>query len=168
MDSPGLIVILGAPNDSAGKLSLMAQGRVQLGYELYLRYQAAGYRLLLTGGYGPHFNTTDKPHAYYAWCWLRQFGVSAEAFVEFAESCNTLDDARQAAPIIARAGGQRLLIVTSDFHLARARFVFQRHFPQHELLFFSAPYLTTCPPAEQERLFAHEARALAELRQGGL
>jgi hypothetical protein len=33
----GFVVILGSPNDSAGNLSEMDQGRVGLGFETYVR-----------------------------------------------------------------------------------------------------------------------------------
>lgn len=161
---PGLIVILGSPNDSAGNLTPMGQGRVQLGYQLYCQLGDQGYRLLLTGGYGDHFNTTAQPHAYYAQQWLRRLGVPEQAFVEFAESRHTLDDAVQAAPIVARYGVKQLLVVTSDFHLPRVRVAFAHIFPDQTLEFYGAPYLATCSPAEQARLLAHEAQALANLR----
>jgi hypothetical protein len=160
----GLIVILGSPNDSAGNLAAMGQGRVQLGYELYRQFRNQGYRLLLTGGYGSHFNTTDKPHAHHAQQLLCRLGVPLQDFVEFAESQHTLDDAVQAAPIVEKYGTRHLLAVTSDFHLPRARVVFEHIFPDRILEFYGAPYLASCSPEEQERLLAHERRALASLR----
>lgn len=160
----GLIVILGAPNADDGHLSLMAQGRVTLGYQCYRERQTAGWRLLLTGGFGAHFNRTLLPHAAYLQQWLLAQGVPADDIVEFALSRHTGEDARLAQPIVERHGVRRLLVVTSDFHLARVEWIFRTVFPAYTLEFAGAPYLLTCPPVEQARLIAHEARRLAELR----
>lgn len=165
----GLIIILGAPNDDDGTLSVMAQGRVALGYRLYTEGRAAGWQLLLTGGIGEHFNRTRLPHAYYLQQWLLAHGVPARAIVDFALSRHTGEDALLARPIVERLGVRKLIVVTSDFHLARAEFIFRTVFPAYTLTFAGAPYLPTCTAGEQERLVAHEARRLAELRgEGGL
>lgn len=160
----GLIVILGAPNHDDGALSVMAQGRVALGYQLYCERRAAGWRLLLTGGVGEHFNRTPLPHAHYLQQWLLNKGVPAADIVDFALSRHTGEDALLARPIVERLGVRCLLVVTSDFHLARAEFIFRTVFPGYTLDFAGAPYLPTCTPTEQNRLLAHEARRLAELR----
>lgn len=164
----GLIVILGAPNDDDGQLSRMALGRVALGYQLYRERQTAGWRLLLTGGFGAHFNRTRLPHAAYLHQWLLAHGVPRDDIVEFALSRHTGEDARLALPIVERLGVRQLLVVTSDFHLARAEFIFRSIFPTYDIAFVGAPYLPTCSPAEQEGLIAHEARRLAELRESKL
>lgn len=164
----GLIIILGAPNDDDGHLSPMAQGRVALGYQLYQERQAAGWRLLLTGGFGEHFNRTALPHAAYLQQWLLAHGVPPSDIVEFVLSRHTGEDARLALPIVARLGVRHLLVVTSDFHLARAELIFRSVFPDDEIEFVGAAYLPTCSPTEQERLVAHEAGRLAELRSNKL
>lgn len=160
----GLIVILGAPNGDDGQLSTMAQGRVALGYHHYLARRAAGWQLLLTGGFGEHFNRTPLPHAYYLQQWLLVQGVPADEIVAFVLSRHTGEDALLARPIVERHGVRQLLVVTSDFHLARAEFIFCAVFPTDRLEFVGASYLPSCSPAEQARLVAHEARRLAELR----
>lgn len=160
----GLIVILGAPNDDDGHLSPMAQGRVALGFQLYQERQAAGWRLLLTGGFGEHFNRTALPHAAYLQQWLLTHGVPPDDIVDFVLSRHTGEDARLALPIVERLDVRRLLVVTSDFHLARAAWIFRSVFPEYEIEVVGAAYLPSCSPAEQERLLAHEARRLAELR----
>lgn len=160
----GLIVILGAPNGDDGQLSTMAQGRVALGYHHYLARRAADWRLLLTGGFGEHFNRTALPHAHYLQQWLWAHGVPPSDIVEFAHSRHTGEDALLARPIVERHGVRHLLVVTSDFHLARAEFIFRAVFLGYALELVGAPYLPTCSPAEQERLVAHEAHRLAELQ----
>ncbi|MCB0065283.1 MAG: YdcF family protein [Caldilineaceae bacterium] len=157
---PGLIVILGSPNDDQGRLSLMARGRVALGYR---HYCARGWPLLLTGGVGDHFNRTSLPHAHYLQQWLLAHGVPADAILPFACSRHTGEDALLARPIVEQTGARQLLVVTSDFHVVRATWHFRAVFPDYALAVVGAPYLAGCSAAERERLVAHEARRLAEL-----
>lgn len=161
----GLVVILGSPNDAAGRLSEMGLGRVELGHQTYRPLRDAGWRILSTGGYGAHFNTTDRPHAYHAQQVLLAAGVPAADMLEFAESCNTVDDALKARPIVDKYAVDQLIVVSSDFHLDRVQFVFNAVFPDKQLRFLGAPYLVSRPPDEQQRLLAHEARELANLRE---
>ncbi len=163
----GFVVILGSPNDSAGNLSGMGQGRVSLGFETYRKLVAQGYRLLLTGGYGEHFNTTHQPNASYAQKLLLDLGVLADHIVEFAESRNTVDDALKSRPIVDKYGAEHLVVVSSDFHLGRVQFVFEQVFPDKRVEFLGAPYLESRTPEERERLLAHEARELTSLRERG-
>lgn len=167
MSLPGLVLVLGSPNDEAGLICAMGQGRIALGLALYRERAAAGWKLLLTGGYGAHFNTTALPHAHYARALMLENGVPPDDVVELAESRNTVDDALAARPIVERHGAPKLLVVSSDFHLPRVEFVFRRVFPDRTLAFAGAPYLATRPPDEQARLQAHEERELANLRARG-
>ena len=160
----GLIVILGSPNDAAGQLAEMGQRRVAKGYAEYQLRRGAPWKILLTGGFGAHFNTTAKPNAYYAQQLLLAWGVPAADIVEFAESGHTLEDATLARPIVQRYGVEQLVIVTSDFHMPRVRFIFAHIFPACQLTFVEAEYLHLCSVEEQQRLIAHEAQALQRLR----
>jgi uncharacterized SAM-binding protein YcdF (DUF218 family) len=167
MSLPGLVVVLGSPNDDTGRICEMGQGRIALGLALYRERKAEGWKLLLTGGFGAHFNTTPLPHAHYARALMLESGVPPDDVVELAESRNTVDDALAARPIVERHGVPQLLVVSSDFHLARVEFIFRRVFPDRALAFAGAPYLASRPPEEQARLEAHEARELANLRARG-
>lgn len=160
----GLILILGSPNEDDGTLPAMALGRVAVGYQLYTERRTAGWRLLLTGGFGEHFNRTTQPHAYYLQQWLLTHGVPAHDILDFALSRHTGEDALLARPIVERTGVRQLCVVTSDFHVERVALIFHRVFLAYPLEFVGAPYLPTCSPAEQKRLVAHEAKRIAELQ----
>jgi uncharacterized SAM-binding protein YcdF (DUF218 family) len=54
--------------------------------------------------------------------------VADEVFLPWALSRNTLEDASLARPIVVAAGTTRAVVVTSDYHFDRARFVFEREF----------------------------------------
>ena len=164
---PGLIVILGSPNDEKGNLSEMGRGRVQLGYQKYQEHRAAGWRILLTGGFGEHFNTTAKPNAYYAQQILLGLGVPETDIVDFALSRNTVDDALQARKIVEESRCSSLVVVSSDFHIPRVEFVFRSVFPDRLLTFAGAAYLESRQTEDRERLIAHETRELASLRERG-
>lgn len=158
----GVIIILGAPNDDNGHLSPMAQGRVGLGYQ---HYCARGWPLLLTGGVGEHFNRTSLPHAYYLQQWLLDHGVPATAILPLAHSRHTGEDALLARPLVEATSTRQLLVVTSDFHVARAAWHFRAVFPAYQIDVVGALYLASCGPAERERLVAHEERRLTALAE---
>lgn len=162
---PGLIVILGSPNTDDGHLPAMALGRVTASYQLYQERRAFDWQILVTGGFGEHFNRTALPHAHYLQQWLLAQGVPAHDILDFALSRHTGEDALLALPIIERTGVRQLCVVTSDFHVERAAFIFRTVFPDYTLTFVGAPYLPLCSREEQERLIAHETRRLAALRQ---
>lgn len=155
------IIILGGPNDENGTLSSIAQERCRQALQEYQRHP--GSRILPTGGWGPHFNTTTKPHGHYVREYLKALGIPDAAFVECAESSNTIEDARLCRPIVERHGFRELIVVTSDFHLARARFLFQQEFPGVAMEFSASP--TRLPESDLRKRILHEQAALAKLEQ---
>lgn len=168
MKVSGLVIILGSPNDSEGNLSPMAVGRIETGLRVWKENRLRGFRILLTGGISDHFNPTDKPHAEYTQKALMQLGVPESEFVEFAESRHTVEDARLSLPIVEKYQADKLIIVTSDFHMDRAQFIFKTIFAGWDLEFVSAPYLKGISDEERDRLVSHETRALASLKANGI
>jgi len=73
------IVVLGSPNDSAGNLSTMGIERCQQALIEYARNPGA--KILPTGGWGEHFNTTDHPHGFYVGKYLAAHGVPEGQFL---------------------------------------------------------------------------------------
>lgn len=121
-----MIVVLGSPNSRAGELYRVAKARCELALAEYAK--RPGWKILLTGGYGPHFNTTERPHAAYLKDYLVKRGVPEQAIAEFAESVNTLQDASLSKLIVLKYNVPEILVITSDYHLDRARYVFGREF----------------------------------------
>ena len=155
------IVVLGAPNDENGTLSDMARERCGQALQEYQRHP--GSKIIPTGGWGKHFNTTHRPHGHYVREYLKARGIPDEAFVECAESSNTLEDAKLCRPIVERHGFGKLIVVTSDFHVARAQFLFQREFPGVPVEFSASP--THLPEGDLRKRLLHEQTALAKLQQ---
>jgi uncharacterized SAM-binding protein YcdF (DUF218 family) len=163
----GLMVVLGSPNSEAGELYNIAKDRCELALTEYTR--RPGWKLLLTGGFGAHFNTTDRPHAAYLKQYLTQRGISERDIVEFAESTNTLEDASCSKPIVLKHGVGQIVVVTSDYHEARARYIFEREFADTDVLLQFSVSRTdeeTCEfdLAAQKQ---HERESLERMKSGG-
>ena len=155
-----VIIVLGAPNDDQGALSSIARERCRQALWEYRNRQ--GSKILPTGGWGKHFNTTAKPHGHYLREYLKAQGIPDDDFVECAESSNTIEDATFCRLIVERHGFQKLVVVTSDFHLRRAQFLFTRQFPDIPVEFSAAK--TSLPDSELQSRIAHERNALVRLQ----
>ena len=160
---PSAIVLLGAPNDANGRLLPRARERCEQAWIEFQRHP--DHRVLTTGGWGAHFNTTAQAHGVYTRDWLIARGVPESAFLPVAESANTPEDAWKSAVILRAHGIAAIRLVTSDFHAARARFCFERECPEIPLIL--CPSRTLAPEEELTRLRDHETRALSRLKGGG-
>ena len=160
----GLLIVLGSPNDEHGHLHSVAIERCVAALRRHREEPASGF--LLTGGIGAHFNTTDKPHAYYLQQWLLAHGVERDAFLPFAESRNTLEDASLSKPIALASGARLAVVITSDYHLERARFIFEREYAGSglHLVFLGTRTDESICGLDLAALRAHETAALTRLR----
>jgi uncharacterized SAM-binding protein YcdF (DUF218 family) len=160
---PGIVVLLGSPNSDQGELYSVAQDRCKRAILEYRR--RPGWKILPTGGFGAHFNTTDKPHAHYLKEYLIAHGIPDSDILEFALSRNTIEDATLSYPIITKHGVDRALVVTSDYHGDRARYVFQREYRDITLTFALCPTDERTCELDLVALKAHEKKALAKLKR---
>jgi uncharacterized SAM-binding protein YcdF (DUF218 family) len=156
----GVIVVLGSPNDAQGQLLSIALERCSKALAEFKKNP--NYAVLPTGGWGRHFNTTDKPHGYYLRQELSGRGIPESAFLPCAESSNTIEDASVSRQILNAYPEAELIVVTSDFHVARARFLFEREFPERRITVSES--VTKQPPEVLARLKAHEQNALKKLK----
>ena len=161
----GMIVVLGSPNSEAGQLSSIAKERCELA--LSASAKLPGWKLLLTGGYGAHFNTTDQPHAAYLKRYLVNRGIPAQEIVEFVESANTLQDASFSKPVVLKYGVSEIAVVTSDYHIDRARYVFEREFADTgiRISFLASQTDEAACEFDLDAQKKHEQQALAKLRE---
>ncbi|MGS0827181.1 YdcF family protein [Shewanella sp. 0m-8] len=104
-------------------------------------------RLLLTGGFGEHFNQTTTPHALYCQRYLIKHGVPQTAFTDIVLSRFTFEDATFSMPIVAKYGFTELCLVTSEFHLPRAKLIFNSLLPN-----FSVNYVAAKTPVSESKL----------------
>lgn len=156
-----IILLLGSPNDSQGNLSRTAVDRNECAYSIYTRNDDV--KILCTGGYGEHFNTTGLPHAQYAKDYLSAKGVEEEDFMTFILSSNTYEDLEMAKPVIEEHNPELLIVITSDFHMERVRILFKRLVDYPRTLF--VPATTTLDDEQLLPLILHEEHAVKKLKE---
>lgn len=139
----------------------MALNRLQTAFRFYRRNQ--GFKFLCTGGFGPHFNTTNQPHAYYVAQYLINQGVPTDHILPFVLSRNTVEDATLVQPLLEQYQPDIVVVVTSDFHMPRVALLFNQRITNQNLLFLEA--ISTLDAATLTTLQEHERNALAWLRQ---
>jgi len=151
-----VIVVLGASNDAQGGLTPTAVARAECALGEYCARE--GSKMLITGGFGPHFNVGPEPHARYVRRYLVSRGVRPADILGLIESRNTIEDATMTKRALARTGVRSLCVVTSDYHLARAKRIFERVLCSHDLRFVASS--SRLSPEEYEKACQHEADAL--------
>jgi len=154
-----IILVLGAPNDAQGNLSQIAQDRLNCAYNLHRAN--ADFKILCTGGFGAHFNITDKPHYFYAYKFLMEKGVSQHLIGEGVLSTNTVEDFQLSRALIREKCPEILVVVTSDFHMERAQILYRRYIGDSKVVFISA--VSSLSKSELAPLIEHETRAVKRL-----
>ncbi len=155
----GIILLLGAPNDIDGTLSIIAQERLKHLIKEY--YHNPKYFILPTGGFGNHFNISPKPHGYYTTQQLLSKGVPKEKILKWIESSNTIEDVQLSKPIIEKRRVTDLIIVTSNFHRKRAEYIFNKEL--HNTLVRFSCCETNVPESELRKIKDHERLALERI-----
>ena len=156
----GLIIILGSPNDDKGNLSTIALERCSRAIKEYQAHKS--YKILITGGFGEHFNRTDKPHAFYIKKHLVSENIPAKAIIEFVESANTVEDVRMSKFVINKYNPENIIIVTSDYHHDRVKWLFERELPDRKITISCSK--TELPNEKLDTIKAHEAKALQQMK----
>jgi len=157
-----VIIVLGSPNTSEGKLGDIALSR--LNYCLKI-FNPSENLIICTGGFGEHFNTTTKPHAEYAMEYLMSSGIDKSFFMEMALSTNTVEDAVKVKEILMN-NPSHCKIVTSDYHLERVKIIFDQILPDvHKEYYGVKPEFSD---KEMEKLIDHEKKAILEILKNGL
>ena len=159
------IVVLGSPNSPEGELFPMAKKRLDKCYQEYLFNE---YPIILTGGFGVHFNTSIHPHHHLAKEYLIQKGVDNQDIIAFLDSTNSVRDATMLLPVLANNPIKHLIIITSDYHVERVEFIFKSVLAEKVSLFFIAVDSEGVAPEILEKLTAHEKVALEGLRKNGV
>jgi uncharacterized SAM-binding protein YcdF (DUF218 family) len=168
MNTDGVIIILGSPNKCNGDLYDVAKARCKLALSIYRKH--INYKFLLTGGFGAHFNTSSKPHACYLKKYLVKAGVSEENILEYAESANSIEDALLSKEIIIKHNIHNVIVVTSDYHQKRAKFIFKNVFSNLNinLSFSLAKTNIKNSQLDIKSLIKHEKKALKNLNKIGI
>src|SRR5262249_37573921 len=128
----GVIVLLGNENDAAGNLSNFALARCSKAADLATRFPE--YPILPTGNFG-RFNRSDRAHGDLLREHLIALGVASQRVLIPTDSSNTLEDALVARKRVIDLGATALIVVTSEFHMRRVKYIFHRVFPDLSLNF---------------------------------
>jgi uncharacterized SAM-binding protein YcdF (DUF218 family) len=159
-----VIIYLGARNDAQGRLCRTALRRIEGALDAYRA--TPGSKLLVTGGHG-HFNPTSLPHAHYVVQHLLAQGVPEDDLLPIVESRHTVEDAALSRDVLASLDVDSICVVTSTFHVARARLIFRCFFDPARLSFASTPAFLSTERLQQRK--AHETASIALIRrQGGI
>lgn len=159
------ITILGAPNDAQGDLSVQSLDRISKALAVLDECSPGTGRLILTGGFGGHFNATEYPHTHYVRAALMARGVPPDVIVAELPSTNTYEDVSMLHAYLKESGltDGKHCVVTSNFHAERVELLIRRTF-----LDFPAPTVEravdTLVPDELRKLEAHEQNAIAKLQ----
>ncbi|MBJ7880030.1 YdcF family protein [Gelidibacter salicanalis] len=157
-----ILIILGSPNASSGQLSAISINRLNYCVEHYQK----GNRVLCTGGWGVHFNTSTASHASLAKQYLIEKGVLEDDFLDFALSANTVEDAVKIKPIITKFENSNLTIITSDYHLKRVKLIFNTILKAYALNFVGVK--SNLEQDAYNALVQHEKHAIDAIIQNGL
>lgn len=158
-----VLIVLGSPNSASGELSTISISRLDCCLNLFKKNSL----VLCTGGWGSHFNTTEHPHAHYAKAYLLQKGVPKNAFLDFALSKNTVDDAVKTKTILSKLKDDvSLAIITSGYHAERVKLIFTEILTGYTMKFIGVP--CELDRNEYDALLAHEKKAIAAILQNGL
>ena len=159
-----IVIVLGSPNDDEGNLSIIAQDRLNCVYD-FLNMNT-NFSVICTGGFGEHFNNTDKPHSYYAKKFLIEKGVSTSLFLECPPTANTVEDFVKTKDIIYENNPNILVIITSDFHMERAKLLCENIIDYNNVIFISAK--STLNQMALTPLIQHEKKSIEHLIKFGI
>ena len=158
-----VIVVLGSPNFPDGTLGPIALDRLQGCLSIF---NPQKHKILCTGGFGTHFNTSPIAHANYLKDFLIQKGVPSTAFLPLALSSNTVEDAVMSKSILIKTEFKDLVIMTSEYHVARVKFIFTEILKDFNLNFNAVTHHSIDDVLEP--LIQHEKVAMDLLNSNGL
>jgi uncharacterized SAM-binding protein YcdF (DUF218 family) len=158
-----VIIILGSPNSPKGRLSKIAIGRAKKCLEIF---DSAKDMILCTGGFGLHFNISQKPHAQYLKRYLIKNGILENYFLPFANSSNTVEDATKTKEILRGNEAKKVTIITTHYHLKRVQLIFDEILSEFEITYLDVP--NNMSAKSLLKFEKHEAKAVESILRKGL
>lgn len=162
MKEQRVFVVLGGQNDEQGLLSQSSKERLDKCFALYRE----GDKILCTGGWGENFNSLEEPHAFFAKQYLMDKGLDSSVFLPFALSSHTVDDAVKTRDMLQGQGFSLAVIITSDFHMKRVKYIFNEVLSGFSLKFYAAQSLLE--KSALTEVIEHEKEAIKKIEERGL
>ena len=160
-----ILIVLGSPNSEDGILSPMALLCIQKCMELYDPHSC---KIVLTGGFGVHFNTSNLPHYGHLKKYLLKNGISEEAILELIPSRHSVEDASLSHFILKKYKPKEIIIITSDYHQKRAGLIFETIFAPYNRITVIGANSETIDKALIDPLVSHEHLAFQDLIENGV
>ena len=157
-----ILVVLGSPNSVLGKLSTISISRL----DYCIQHFNTSKRILCTGGFGAHFNTSKIAHATYAKEYLLKHGITKGSFLAAALSSNTVEDAVKIKSIISKLENIKLTIISSDYHLKRVEYIFNEILKEYSKTYIGIE--SDIDPKTLAILNQHEKKSLESMLKNGL
>ncbi len=157
-----VLVVLGAPNSSSGELGEISISRLDCCLALYSK----GKKILCTGGWGEHFNTSKEAHADLAKKYLNQKGILEGDFLDTALSSNTVEDAVKVKEIISGIDNPNLIVITSVYHYERVKLIFNEVLKTFEVNIIAIQ--CDINRDQLHSVLAHEQKAIKSIAEKGL
>lgn len=137
--------------------------------EKLMEYYGNGhYKIVLTGGFGTHFNTTSKPHFEYLKQNLLQKGVPEKDIIALIPSQNSVEDATLCYFILEKYKPNEVIVITSDYHKNRAELIFKTVFLPFTTISVIGANSNEIEQTLLEELVTHEKSAIANLIKNGV
>lgn len=161
-DMTAVAFLLGSPNSCDGVLSDIALSRVDAA--CLLSELIDPLRLMVTGGFGAHFNTSNWPHRELVHRTLGAMNVPFDPLQSGdLESCNTIEDMLLIGELLNREHISNCFVITSTFHISRCRVLFGCLCPGRKAVFVAA----RDPENLSTDLLEHERSAMQEIGAAG-
>lgn len=160
-DNSEVIMVLGSTINSEGKLSEIAIGRLEKCIEVVK--DKDDYLIILTGGFGSHFNKTNRMYSLYAYEYLTSNGIDSDRISALIPSVDTVEDATLSFRVIKHINPLKIVIITSEFHQERVKYIFDKVYKDFKLEYISSAYMSD--DETMQRLALTEKRELKLLKE---
>ena len=120
------IIVLGGDNDLNGNLSLQMLARLKKFNEVYDKYKKNEPKIIISGG----FRFSKISHSNIVKKFMLEKYPNINIVKEFEENNNTVDEAINIGNYL-RNNVERILIITSNWHLPRAKYLFGKVFEKN-------------------------------------
>ena len=152
-----VILIFGHLVDKNGNLSKEQILRIKKGTELFKKKEAK--YLMVSGGFGKHFNQTNKSLGWYMKKFSIKQGINPKKIFIESKSFETIDNIIFSKRIIDRKKWKSIILVSSRYHIPRIKMICKYVFHKgYKLKFIS----TNTPNFKKKEILKNEKKYITE------